>query len=339
MAERKKYTYGQLQQILLQRTSKITQDELLRIASRSGFTEDESDELIAWCEDQDLLTDETDDPEEGRLNISLSTPGFLVYMSAIQQYPLLDPEQERELSRKYHEEHDISARNALINSNLRLVISVARKFTGKGLSFEDLIQEGNLGLMRAVEKYDWRRGNRFSTYAVWWIRQFVKRAIDNSRTVRIPVYANELLTKIWSARQFLQQLLSREPDSAELSVLIPGISPKRTEELVQACQDPLSLDVTAGDDTSMAVGDMIEDTVHVPPDEFIRRNEIYADLMRLTSDLSDMERNILFVQYGIPAAGMKNENDIRTVYGLDAGEIVRIAEEALEKVKGSADVC
>ena len=119
-------------------------------------------------------------------------------------------------------------------------------------------------------------------------------------------------------------------------VVISGSASLNTSALTG---ESVPRDVTAGDDTSMAVGDMIEDTVHVPPDEFIRRNEIYADLMRLTSDLSDMERNILFVQYGIPAAGMKNENDIRTVYGLDAGKIVRIAEEALEKVRGSADVC
>src|SRR3989338_3447146 len=181
-----------------------------------------------------------------------------MYLKEIGKHPLLTFEQEVDLAKKY-EKSDLKARELLIKSNLRLVVSIAKKYLGRRLSFLDLIQEGNQGLIKGVEKYDWRMGYKFSTYATWWIRQAITRAIaDQSRTIRIPVHMIETINKFRREQAHLEQSLGREPTPEEVAKVL-GIEVKKANEIIKISQEPTSLETPVGDEEDSHLGDFIAD--------------------------------------------------------------------------------
>lgn len=207
-------------------------------------------------------------------------------------------EDEQETARA-EAEAGVKAKHKLIEHNLRLVISIARRYVGHGLPLSDLIAEGNFGLIRAVEKYDWKRGFRFSTYATWWIRQAVTRGLaDSGRTIRLPVHVGEALTKIGRESQDLSLKLDREPSPEELSEAT-GLSPERIEEYLQAAHLPMSLEAPIGDDDAARLGDVIEDTNISDPADIAANTMLGEDIKVALSRLTEKQRSVIVMRYGL----------------------------------------
>ena len=201
-----------------------------------------------------------------------------LYLRSIGRVPLLTREDEVRLAKRI-EQNDMSAKNALIEANLRLVVSIAKRYTGRGLTLLDLIQEGNLGLIRAVEKFDWRRGFKFSTYATWWIRQAITRALaDQSRTIRIPVHMVERMNRVARAKRALMQQNNREPTPEEIAELVE-MTPKKVEEILKLGQEPVSLEApVGGEEGDASLGDFISDEAGDRPLEVVANRIRDADL-------------------------------------------------------------
>ncbi|HVD55208.1 MAG TPA: sigma-70 family RNA polymerase sigma factor, partial [Thermoleophilaceae bacterium] len=204
-----------------------------------------------------------------------------LYLRSIGRVPLLTREDEVRLAKRI-EANDMSAKNALIEANLRLVVSIAKRYTGRGLTLLDLIQEGNLGLIRAVEKFDWRRGFKFSTYATWWIRQAITRALaDQSRTIRIPVHMVERMNRVARAKRSLLQKNNREPTPEEIGELVE-MPAKKVEEILKLGQEPVSLEApVGGEDGDASLGDFISDAAGDRPLEVVANRMRDADLLKV----------------------------------------------------------
>ncbi|HEU0023682.1 MAG TPA: sigma-70 family RNA polymerase sigma factor, partial [Thermoleophilaceae bacterium] len=203
-----------------------------------------------------------------------------LYLRSIGRVPLLTREDEVRLAKRI-EQNDMSAKNALIEANLRLVVSIAKRYTGRGLTLLDLVQEGNLGLIRAVEKFDWRRGFKFSTYATWWIRQAITRALaDQSRTIRIPVHMVERMNRVARAKRSLIQKHNREPTPEEIGELVE-MPAKKVEEILKLGQEPVSLEApVGGEEGDASLGDFIEDSATDRPLEVVANRIRDADLLK-----------------------------------------------------------
>jgi RNA polymerase primary sigma factor len=204
-----------------------------------------------------------------------------MYLRSIGRVPLITREDEVRLAKRI-EQNDMSAKNALIEANLRLVVSIAKRYSGRGLTLLDLIQEGNLGLIRAVEKFDWRRGFKFSTYATWWIRQAITRALaDQSRTIRIPVHMVERMNRVARAKRSLMQQNNREPSFEEIAELVE-MTPKKVEEILKLGQEPVSLEApVGGEEGDASLGDFISDEVGDRPLEVVANRIRDADLQQV----------------------------------------------------------
>jgi RNA polymerase primary sigma factor len=222
--------------------------------------------------------------------------GLARYLRGMGDFALLTADEEIALAQRV-EAGDEAAREHLINANLRLVVSLAKKHQGRGMSLEDLIQEGNLGLMRAVEKFDWRRGHRFSTYATWWIRQAVTRAIaDQSRTIRLPVHMSENITKLRQARASLTDRLEREPTGPELAAAL-GWPEKKVAHTLEVMRQPLSLDAPLTDESEHSLAAVVPDVADTaaPAEATVLREELRAALAQLT----DRERFVMVRRFGL----------------------------------------
>ena len=233
-----------------------------------------------------------------------------LYLRTIGRVPLLTREDEVRLAKRI-EQNDMSAKNALIEANLRLVVSIAKRYTGRGLTLLDLIQEGNLGLIRAVEKFDWRRGFKFSTYATWWIRQAITRALaDQSRTIRIPVHMVERMNRVARARRALIQKHNREPTPEEIGELVE-MPAKKVEEILKLGQEPVSLEAPVGSDEGDAsLGDFIEDAAGDRPLEIVANRIRDADLQKVLDSLPWRERRVIELRYGLGGEGPLTLEDI-----------------------------
>ena len=262
-----------------------------------------------------------------------------LYLQNIGRVSLLTREDEVRLA-KAVEANDMRAKNALIEANLRLVVSVAKRYQGRGLTLLDLIQEGNMGLIRAVEKFDWRRGFKFSTYATWWIRQSMTRALaDQSRTIRIPVHVVERMNKVGKARRELAQDLEREPTPEEIAVVVE-MPAKKVEELLKMGQEPVSLETPVGAGTDAArLGDFIEDEAIDRPQEVVSRLLRDADVQELLANLPARERRVIELRYGLDPAGPLTLEQIGTEVGLTRERVRQIEVKTLAMLKssGSAD--
>ena len=257
-----------------------------------------------------------------------------IYLQEAAAYPLLTKEQEHALFSKIRK-GDREARNAVTASNLRLVVFLARKYTGRGLSLPDLIQEGNLGLMRAVDKYDETMGFRFSTYATWWIRQSITRAIaDYARTIRIPVHVVETLSKINIASKRLAQTLGREPSASELAEEL-GITEQKIQEIRLAAGCITSLDAPVTEDGDTSVQDMVADPQE-DPYETTARSMCSEDLQKVLMMLTEREREILILRYGLEDGRCRTLEEVGIQFGVTRERIRQIESKALRKLRHPA---
>jgi RNA polymerase primary sigma factor len=258
-----------------------------------------------------------------------------LYLRSIGRVPLLTREDEVRLAKRI-EQNDMSAKNSLIEANLRLVVSIAKRYTGRGLTLLDLIQEGNLGLIRAVEKFDWRRGFKFSTYATWWIRQAITRALaDQSRTIRIPVHMVERMNRVARAKRALIQKNNREPTPEEIGELVE-MPAKKVEEILKLGQEPVSLEApVGGDEGDAALGDFIEDSATDRPLEIVANRIRDADLQKVLDSLGWRERKVIELRYGLGDKGPMTLEDIGHEVGVTRERVRQIESKTLAMLKSS----
>jgi RNA polymerase primary sigma factor len=253
------------------------------------------------------------------------------YLREIVKVPLLTGEQEVSLAKRI-ERGDPAARRQLTEANLRLVVSIAKRYVGRGMLFLDLIQEGNLGLMRAVEKFDWRRGYKFSTYATWWIRQAIVRGIaDQSRTIRIPLHVVEAMNRLGYTQRQLTQELGREPTVEELAASAE-LTEDRVEQLLKLQQEPVSLEAPAGEQEDSALGDLIEDEERNRPHHAVFQKLGREDVRGLLEHLSWRERAVLELRYGFGGEDPLTLEQVGRKLGVTRERIRQIEVRALSKL-------
>ncbi len=262
-----------------------------------------------------------------------------LYLHNIGKVALLTKQDEVRLAKRV-ERNDMAAKNVLIEANLRLVVSVAKRYQGRGLSLLDLIQEGNMGLIRAVEKFDWRRGFKFSTYATWWIRQSMSRALaDQARTIRIPVHMVERMNRVAQARRRLSQDHERDPTAAEIAVVVE-MDVDKVEELLKLERDPVSLEAPVGGaEQSAQFGDFIRDEPRDRPDEQVAVLMRNAEVQELLAGLGFRERRVIELRYGLDPEGPMTLEQIGRHVGLTRERVRQIEVKTLQmlKISGQAD--
>ena len=254
------------------------------------------------------------------------------YLREIGRVPLLTAAEEIALAKRI-ERNDPAARRQLIEANLRLVVSVAKRYVGRGMLFLDLIQEGNIGLMRAVEKYDWRRGYKFSTYATWWIRQAITRGIaDQARTIRVPVHMVETINKLHRIQRQLLQELEREPTPEELAVTMET-TPDRIIQILKIAQEPVSLETPVGDEEDSSLGAFIEDDEETRPHQTVLSKLRGEELQDVLSTLSHRERKVLELRYGLDGSDARTLEEVGRAFGVTRERVRQIESRALMKLK------
>lgn len=263
-----------------------------------------------------------------------STDPVRQYLREIGRVPLLNAEEEVELAKRY-EKADKRAKDKLTESNLRLVVSIAKKYIGRGLSLLDLIQEGNQGLIRAVEKYDWRKGYKFSTYATWWIRQAITRAIaDQARTIRIPVHMVETINKLYRTSRRLMQELGREPTPEEIGAdLDPELDGDRVREIFKIAQETTSLEAPVGEDQESFLGDFIPDENSLSPVDQASKQLLKDHLEEVLGTLSEREAKVLKLRFGLEGSKAMTLEEVGKVFGVTRERIRQIEAKALRKLK------
>jgi len=255
-----------------------------------------------------------------------------MYLTEIGKVDLLKKDEEVALAKRV-EQGDEEAVELLIRSNLRLVVSIAKKYLGRGLSMLDLIQEGNMGLMKAVKKYDWRRGFKFSTYATWWIRQAITRAIaDQARTIRIPVHMVETINKFHRISRRMAQELGREPEPEEVAKEM-GLEPEKGREITKIAQEPTSLQKKVGDDDDSSLGDFIEDEMVMSPDDAASAELLKEQVRDVLDSLTPRERKVLELRFGLEDGRSRTLEEVGKDFGVTRERIRQIEAKALRKLK------
>ncbi len=258
-----------------------------------------------------------------------------IYLQQIGKIKLLSNDEELEVAKKIKEENSERAKKILVNANLRLVVSIAKKYIGRGLSFLDLIQEGNMGLMRAAEKFDYSKGYKFSTYATWWIQQAITRAIaDKSRLIRLPVHMIETLSKIKKISTDLTIENGVAPTKEEIAYKI-GMPVQKLTALIESAQGTISIESPANQkDENTKLSDFIVDETTLSPDTKVTQDSLFCDIKKMLNHLSEKERNVLIMRYGLDDNGEKKTlEEIGTYYGVSRERIRQIENRAMSKLK------
>ena len=257
-----------------------------------------------------------------------------IYLKEIGKVRLLSAQEEIDIAKRIAD-GDEDAKQALINANLRLVISIAKRYAGRGMPFLDLIQEGNMGLIKAVEKFDYTKGFKFSTYATWWIRQAITRAIaDQARTIRIPVHMVETINKITRAQRQLVQELGRDPTAEEISERLEGaLSADRIREIQCINQEPVSLETPIGEEDDSHLGDFIEDKEVVSPSEYTTKSLLKDELYDVMQDLTDREARVLELRYGLTDNHPRTLEEVGKEFGVTRERIRQIEAKAIKKLR------
>jgi RNA polymerase primary sigma factor len=266
------------------------------------------------------------------LTVEPSLDSLRLYLRSIGRVELLTADQEIELAKRI-EKGDMIAKRHMVEANLRLVVSIAKGYLGRGLSFLDLIQEGSLGLIRAVEKFDYRRGYKFSTYATWWIRQAVTRAIaDKARTIRIPVHMVEKLNRVAHVERQLVQRLGREPEPAEIAAELK-VSVREVRDILRVAQMPVSLEKPVGDEEESELGDFVADETTEGPFETATENLQREDIQRALDALPERERQVIELRYGLRGHEPLTLEEVGRAFGVTRERIRQIENNTLKKLK------
>ena len=255
-----------------------------------------------------------------------------MYLKEIGVVPLLSNEEEKELAIAV-ENGDLEAKQRLAEANLRLVVSIAKRYVGRGMQFLDLIQEGNMGLMKAVDKFDYSKGFKFSTYATWWIRQAITRAIaDQARTIRIPVHMVETINKLVREQRNLLQELGQDPTPEQIAERM-DMTPDKVREILKIAQEPVSLETPIGEEDDSHLGDFIEDEVIENPVDYTTRVFLREQLDEVLDTLTDREENVLRLRFGLDDGKMRTLEDVGKVFNVTRERIRQIEAKALRKLR------
>ena len=324
--------------------------ELIDALQKQDMSPDEMDDMYHRFSDEgveivddvaaagDAADDDGPDKEE-EVEIDLSVPEGIslddpvrMYLKEIGHVPLLTAEEEVALAQRM-EAGDEEARHRLEEANLRLVVSIAKRYVGRGMLFLDLIQEGNLGLLKAVEKFDYSKGYKFSTYATWWIRQAITRAIaDQARTIRIPVHMVETINKLVRISRQLLQELGRDPRPEEIAKEM-GISVARVHEIMKIAQEPVSLETPIGEEEDSHLGDFIEDEAAPAPAEAASFMLLREQLEEVLETLTDREKNVLRLRFGLEDGRSRTLEEVGQSFGVTRERIRQIEAKALRKLR------
>lgn len=290
--------------------------------------------------EDDIILDVEDEPTEEELeNIEMAVPDGVsiedpvrMYLKEIGKVPLLTAEEEKDLAMKM-EAGDMEAKKCLAEANLRLVVSIAKRYVGRGMLFLDLIQEGNLGLIKAVEKFDYRKGYKFSTYATWWIRQAITRAIaDQARTIRIPVHMVETINKLIRVQRQLLQELGREPYPEEIAEKM-GLPVERVREIQKISQEPVSLETPIGEEEDSHLGDFIQDDNVPVPAEAAAFTLLKEQLVEVLGTLTEREQKVLCLRFGLEDGRARTLEEVGKEFDVTRERIRQIEAKALRKLR------
>ena len=292
---------------------------------------------ISDDDDEDILLDEEDEVEVEQIDLSVPDGVSIedpvrMYLKEIGKVPLLSAEEEIELAKRM-ELGDMEAKKRLAEANLRLVVSIAKRYVGRGMLFLDLIQEGNLGLIKAVEKFDYRKGYKFSTYATWWIRQAITRAIaDQARTIRIPVHMVETINKLIRVSRQLLQELGREPSPEEIAVEM-NMPVERVREILKISQEPVSLETPIGEEEDSHLGDFIQDDNVPVPADAAAFTLLKEQLEEVLSTLTEREKKVLTLRFGLEDGRARTLEEVGREFNVTRERIRQIEAKALRKLR------
>ena len=314
----------------------ISTTALCEIVEKVDITPEQLDFVYKALKDASIqVVDESERDrelfEQALSNVGLDDP-VKMYLKDIGQVPLLTTDEELELAQKMSEGQE-AAKKRLSEANLRLVVSIAKRYVGRGMLFLDLIQEGNLGLMKAVEKFDYQKGFKFSTYATWWIRQSITRAIaDQARTIRIPVHMVETINRLVREQRILLQELGREPTLEELAERM-GVSIERVSEIQKIAQDPVSLETPIGEEEDSHLGDFIEDDKTPTASDSVASTMLKEQIARVLDTLTPREEKVLRLRYGIDDGRPRTLEEVGKEFNVTRERIRQIEAKALRKLR------
>ncbi|KHO62892.1 MULTISPECIES: RNA polymerase sigma factor RpoD [Thermoanaerobacter] len=325
------------------KTGMLTYNEIMDSLEDIDLNPDQIEKVYDAFEDMgiEIVGEEPRQEEitEEDLDLDLSLPEGIsiddpvrMYLKEIGKIPLLTPEEEIELAKRI-EQGDEEAKKRLIEANLRLVVSIAKRYVGRGMLFLDLIQEGNLGLLKAVEKFDYRKGYKFSTYATWWIRQAITRAIaDQARTIRIPVHMVETINKLIRVQRQLLQELGREPTAEELAKEM-GMPEEKVREIMKIAQEPVSLETPIGEEEDSHLGDFIPDEDAPAPAEAAAYTMLKEQLMDVLDTLTPREEKVLRLRFGLDDGRARTLEEVGKEFNVTRERIRQIEAKALRKLR------